>query len=132
MEHSELLTRAAAWMQARGWKVKLAKRRGGVYPERSRREHSLIELDVLLQLIPILELPRHYGLSDEEQKIVVVAVSSEEQAGQRCPVGSPRYYEGGLAADGPTERTMVIIKRFLAALRATLKIKEVKSWHKSM
>jgi hypothetical protein len=28
MEHSELLTRAAAWMQVRDWKQKLVKNRG--------------------------------------------------------------------------------------------------------
>jgi hypothetical protein len=47
MDRQDILTRAAVWMQARGWRQKLAKRRSGVYPEPSRREHSLIELDVL-------------------------------------------------------------------------------------
>ncbi|WP_447973985.1 hypothetical protein [Nitrospira sp. Kam-Ns4a] len=38
------MTQATAWMQARGWKQKLAKKRGS---EQSLCEHSLIELDVL-------------------------------------------------------------------------------------
>lgn len=38
-----IMDKAAAWMQGRGWKTKLAKPRGGVYPERSRREQSLFE-----------------------------------------------------------------------------------------
>jgi hypothetical protein len=33
MDRQTIMTRAAAWMQARGWKQNLAKRRGGVYPE---------------------------------------------------------------------------------------------------
>lgn len=71
MERSELMAKAAAWMQARGWKQKLAKRRG---QEQSLFEHSLIELDVLLELLPILERPQHYGLSATEATILAVAV----------------------------------------------------------
>jgi len=63
--------RAAGWMIARGWRRKLAK---GRPHEQSLFEHSLIELEVLLELLPILERPRHYGLIEEEQKILVVAV----------------------------------------------------------
>jgi hypothetical protein len=56
---------------------------GGVYSERSRREHSLIELDVLLELLPILESRRHYGLSVDEGKIPAGEVPVERQAGER-------------------------------------------------
>lgn len=63
--------RAAEWMQARGWRQKLAK---GRPHEQSLFEHSLIELDVLLELLPILESPRHYGLSEAQERILVVAV----------------------------------------------------------
>jgi hypothetical protein len=46
-----IMDKAAAWMQGRGWKTKLAKPRGEVYPagpersrrKRSRRERSLFE-----------------------------------------------------------------------------------------
>lgn len=62
-------------MQARGWKQKLAKRR--VF-EQSLFEHSLIELDVLLELLPILAHPRHYGLSETEKKILAVAVLAHD------------------------------------------------------
>ncbi|MCI0407183.1 MAG: hypothetical protein L0191_01250, partial [Acidobacteria bacterium] len=71
MERQEILTRAATWMQDRGWKQKLAKKRAH---EQSLFEHSLIELDVLLELFPILAGPRHYGLSEAEKKVLVVAV----------------------------------------------------------
>ena len=42
--------------------------------EQSLFEHSAIELDVLLELLPILASPKHYGLSEAEQKILAVAV----------------------------------------------------------
>src|SRR5581483_530848 len=70
-DRQNLLMRAGAWMQARGWRSKLAKRRGH---EQSLFEHTLIELDVLLELLPILASPSHYGLSESEQKILAVAV----------------------------------------------------------
>ncbi|RJQ46056.1 MAG: hypothetical protein C4534_03450 [Gaiellales bacterium] len=71
MDRSDLLSKAMFWMQARGWRHKLAKRRGY---EQSLFEHSLIELDVLIELFPILAGPRHYGLSEAEKKILAVAV----------------------------------------------------------
>jgi hypothetical protein len=46
MERTALLTGAAKWMQERGWKQKLAKKRGF---EQSLFEHSLIELDVSIR-----------------------------------------------------------------------------------
>jgi hypothetical protein len=44
MDRSAIMVSAATWMQARGWKQKLAKKRGH---EQSLFEHSLIELDVV-------------------------------------------------------------------------------------
>jgi hypothetical protein len=51
-ESSEIIAKAAAWMQARAWKAELAKERGGVHPERGRAEqspfeHGVIEVDVI-------------------------------------------------------------------------------------
>ena len=40
MDRHDILTRAGAWTQAQEWKTKLAKRRGGVYPECSRKESN--------------------------------------------------------------------------------------------
>jgi hypothetical protein len=71
MERQELMAKAATWMSARGWKQKLAKRRGF---EQSLFEHSLIELDVFLELSPILASPAHYGLSDIEQSVLATAI----------------------------------------------------------
>jgi hypothetical protein len=71
IERTELIAKAAAWMQARGWKAKLAKKRGG---EQSLFEHALIEIEALLQRLSVLADQRHYGLSDSEQRILLVAV----------------------------------------------------------
>ncbi|MBI3799800.1 MAG: hypothetical protein HY268_22855 [Deltaproteobacteria bacterium] len=71
MERQELMIQAAAWMATRGWKQKLGKRRDF---EQSLFEHSLIELDVFLELCPILASPQHYSLSDAEQKILTAAI----------------------------------------------------------
>lgn len=70
-DRQNLLARASHWMQARGWKGKLAKRRGY---EQSLFEHSLIELDVLLEVLPILAASRHYGLSQTEERVLAVSV----------------------------------------------------------
>ena len=58
------------WMRRRNWREKLAKSR----PAQSLYEHSLIELDVLLQLAPVLRDPKHYGLSDLEQNVLMVSL----------------------------------------------------------
>lgn len=75
MDRRDLLERATRWMAARGWRGKLAKSREY---EQSLLEHSLIELDVLLELLPILASARHYGLSEKEQRILTVAVLAHD------------------------------------------------------
>lgn len=71
MDRWTLLENAAKWMKMRGWKRKLGKVRER---EQTLFEHSLIEFDVLLELLPILSTPRHYGLSSTEQEVLMVAV----------------------------------------------------------
>lgn len=75
MERAELVTAAANWMQQRGWKARLAKKRGY---EQSLFEHSLIELDVLLELLPMLASARHYTLSEAEKAVLAVAVLAHD------------------------------------------------------
>lgn len=70
MERARVMAAATDWAVARGWRRKLAKQRPY---EQSLLEHSLIEVDVLLELLPILSTPRHYNLSEAEQKILLVA-----------------------------------------------------------
>jgi hypothetical protein len=75
MDRRDVLESASRWMTARGWRGKLAKRR---QYEQSLFEHSLIELDVLLELLPILVSPRHYGLTEGEQRTLAVAVLAHD------------------------------------------------------
>ncbi len=75
MDRRDLLERAARWMAARGWRGRLAKRREY---EQSLFEHSVIELDVLFELLPILASAQHYGLTETEQRILVVAVLAHD------------------------------------------------------
>jgi len=61
--------RAAQWMTARGWKQALAKRAGF---EQSLFEHTDVELNALLTLLPILGGAKHYNLSESEQQGLIV------------------------------------------------------------
>lgn len=75
MQRQEIMSRAIRWMTMRGWKTKLAKM--GDY-EQSLLDHSLIELDVLIELFPILAGAHHYGLTHDEQRILTVAVLAHD------------------------------------------------------
>jgi hypothetical protein len=70
-DRKDIMVKTATWMISRGWKRKLAKKRGR---EQTLFEHTLVELDVLLELLPILERTQHYGLTDTERKVLEVAV----------------------------------------------------------
>jgi len=115
MDRSAIMARATTWMQARGWKGKLAKRRGF---EQSLFEHSLIELDVLLELLPILARPRHYGLSETEQKVLAVAVlahdTGKETDAWQAYIRDPRP-EGWVPHVLP-ELTRAVVPELCAAL----------------
>lgn len=69
-------------MKSRGWKQKLAKSRG---IKQSLFEHSLMEVDVLLELLPILAKPNHYNLSEVEQEILLVSVLVHDVGKETSP-----------------------------------------------
>jgi hypothetical protein len=69
MDKQLTLAKAMRWMQSRGWKSKVAKSRSG----QSLFEHSVVEVDVLLELQPVMSDARHYGLTEAEGKILTVA-----------------------------------------------------------
>src|SRR5713226_8771384 len=89
MDRQEIMAKAAAWMLARGWKQKLAKRRDF---EQSLFEHSLIELDVFLELCPILASLRHYSLNDTEQRVLATAILAHD-VGKETDTWQP-YIQG--------------------------------------
>lgn len=75
-----ILQRASDWMIARGWKRKVAKRRQF---DQSLFEHSLVELDAALQILPILRMPHHFGLSPEEEQVLIVALVAHDIGKER-------------------------------------------------
>lgn len=75
-----LLQKASEWMLARGWKQKVAKRRQF---DQSLLEHTLVELDATLHLLPILRQSCHYGLSLEEEQVVVVSIVAHDVGKER-------------------------------------------------
>jgi len=79
LDPANILRAAGEWALARGWREKLAKQRAY---QQSLLEHSLIEIDVLLQLLPILSSPWHYDLREAEQKILLVADHNAYHIGQ--------------------------------------------------
>lgn len=70
MEDSQTIrVKAAQWMTDRGWKQLLAKKRGF---EQSLFEHTDVELNALLAILPILSSSAHYNLSETEQQALIV------------------------------------------------------------
>lgn len=75
-----ILQKASKWMLARGWKRMIAKRKQF---DQSLFEHSLVELDFALQLLPILRQPNHFGLSLEEEQILLVSLVAHDVGKER-------------------------------------------------
>ncbi|MGD9157634.1 MAG: hypothetical protein PVG39_04450 [Desulfobacteraceae bacterium] len=72
---------AAIWMLRRGWKKFTAKHREF---EQSLFEHTMVELDALLSLLPILRQSNHFHLTKEEEKILIASVIAHD-AGKEKP-----------------------------------------------
>ena len=68
-------------MLNRGWKKLTAKR---LQYEQSLFEHTMVELDALLSLLPILRQPNHFHLTEEEEKILIASVIAHD-AGKEKP-----------------------------------------------
>jgi hypothetical protein len=75
MERAQIMSAAAKWARSRGWGNTLAKQRTH---EQTLLEHSLIEVDVLLEVLPIISSSLHYNLNETEQKILLVAVLAHD------------------------------------------------------
>jgi ribosomal protein L34E len=75
MDWDEVRDKAVLWMIRRGWKSKLAKKKGF---EQSLFEHTLIQLDVLLSLFPLLQRKEALGLSEEEEKVLWAATLAHD------------------------------------------------------
>lgn len=72
--------RAIEWMLGRDWQRLTAKRRKF---NQSLFEHTLIELDAALDLFPILRLPQHFGLSDDEEQVIIASIVAHDVGKER-------------------------------------------------
>jgi len=80
MDSEKILSMATQWMVNRGWKRKVAKRREF---DQSLLDHSLVELDVGLRLLPILRQPNHMGMSPEEEQVLAVSLVAHDIGKER-------------------------------------------------
>lgn len=96
MNYLEIYTKATKWMIERNWREFYGKR--GAFTQ-SLLQHTDIELNVLLTLLPILAKAEHYGFSDSEQQSLIVGqivhdVGKETAEWQRY-VRAPRGQQRG-------------------------------------
>jgi hypothetical protein len=77
-EYEALRERILMFMIQRGWKTKIAKRRGF---EQSLLEHSINCLDVMLTLLPALRT--RLQLSDEEEQALILGIAIHDVAKER-------------------------------------------------
>lgn len=100
MNYLEIRDKAVQWMNERGWREAYGKK--GAFTQ-SLLQHTDIELNVLLSLLPVFARKEHYGLTEsEEQSLIVgqiahdvgketekwqtyVRASREEQKGKYVP-----------------------------------------------
>lgn len=75
MDYLLIRNKAAEFMLSRGWKRLVAKK---VSYEQSLFEHSINELDALIQLLPILCRDNHFSFSDIEQKVLITSVIAHD------------------------------------------------------
>jgi hypothetical protein len=90
MDYKIIRSKAAEFMLQRGWKKLLAKK---YIFEQSLFEHSMNELDVLLQLLPILIRTKHFTLTETEQKILITAVIAHDAGKEKLEWQN--YVRGG-------------------------------------
>ena len=108
-----MLQKASAWMLARGWKRKVAKRRQF---EQSLFEHSLVELDAALQLLPILRQPHHFDLSSEEEQVLIVSLVAHDVGKERPEWQDYILGQRGFVSDVDAILTRVILPGLCVAL----------------
>lgn len=113
MDRQEIMTKAIMWMLERGWKQKLAKRRDF---EQSLFEHSLIELDVFLELRSILASPQHYGLGETEQKVLAAAILAHDVGKETDPWQTYIQGKGSSVPHVIPELTRTVIPQLCTSL----------------
>jgi hypothetical protein len=72
---NQLYERVISYMNQQGWRRLTAKSRGF---EQSLFDHTRIEIDALLQLAPIFSQTSHFGLTDDELEMLIVALMAHD------------------------------------------------------
>ncbi|MBW2020543.1 MAG: hypothetical protein JRI65_11180 [Deltaproteobacteria bacterium] len=114
MKHYETLKeRATEFMLQRGWKRLTAKRREF---EQSLFEHTMVELDALVSLLPILRRPNHFDLTEEEEKILVASVIAHDVGKEKPEWQEYIFGERDFVSDVDPDLTKKIIPEVCNAL----------------
>jgi len=80
MDNGVVITKISEWMLNRGWKKKIAKHR---QYDQSLFEHTLVELDMLLNILPIIHQSLHFDLTEEEESILITSVIAHDVGKER-------------------------------------------------
>lgn len=113
MHADAILKRAIEWMLERGWKRKIAKSKQF---SQSLFEHSLVELDAVLQLLPILREPCHFDLSSEEEKVLVVSAIAHDVGKERPDWQDYVLGRRGFVSDIDPQLTQSVMPELCSAL----------------
>lgn len=79
-------------------------------------EHTLLELDVTMQLLPILKRPGHFDLSSEEERILVVAVVAHDIGKERREWQDYVLGRRGFVSDVDPELTRKVLPNLCSSL----------------
>ncbi|MCX6718931.1 MAG: hypothetical protein NTZ38_00960, partial [Candidatus Taylorbacteria bacterium] len=110
--HESILQKASIWMLARGWKQKIAKRKQF---DQSLFEHTLVELDVALQLFPILKSSK-FDISSEEEQILIASIIAHDVGKERKEWQNYILGKSGFVSDVDPELTRNVLKNLCEAL----------------
>jgi len=80
MNYKDVMCRATEFMENRGWEAKAAKRTGF---EQSLFDHTLVELDALITLLPILRASYVPSFTEEEERVLVGSVLAHDVGKER-------------------------------------------------
>lgn len=107
------MQRAVEWMLSRDWQRLTAKRREF---NQSLLEHTLVELDATLNLVPILRLPQHLGLSEGEEQVIIASIIAHDVGKERPEWQSYILGQGPFVPDIEPALTRSVIPHLCAAL----------------
>ena len=113
MHSEDLRAKAIDWMIQRGWKRLTAKRRGF---EQSLFEHTAVELDALISLLPILQRPEHFAIEEREEKILIASLIAHDAGKEKEEWQNYLLGSGKFVSDVDPELTREIVPELCLAL----------------